>query len=356
MARLVAALLEQAGKRKGTLSRLSLAPSIRNKKATLALAAETTRLSNLIDECMKTTGLASEENRFKPFLLKVLVYEILLGKKKIQGGGEASRLVKGHREGLVKALGRQLEKRGIKSVDDLSRESAHRPSHNLKYLRVNVLRTTMAEVVEGLLADSWEQLSHQEFMQTLSMNKSKVFCLDPDFDDLLMLRSTSDFHKSQLVGDHFVRIQEKASCMPARVMMEDNDIEFALDACAAPGNKTTHLSALMGNRGKIVALDINQDRVKLLQETVEKMGASNITVMKKDFLSVSAKVKPFSHVQGILLDPSCSGSGIVGREERMDAKSKEKEEERLQRLCAFQKKALLHALSFPNVRRVVYST
>eukprot|EP00960_Hanusia_phi_P013205 385084-Hanusia_phi.AAC.7 len=290
-------VLEQAGKRKGTLSRLSLAPSIRNKKATLALAAETTRLSKLIDECMQKAELASEEKRFKPFLLKVLVYEVLFGKKKIQGGGEASRLVKGHREKLENALKDVLEKKGIKNIETLSHDNSHRPSQNLKYLRVNTLKTTMQDVVDGLLADSWEQLPYEEFMKALSIRKSKVFCLDPDFDDLLMLRSTSDFHSNKLVSSHFVRIQEKASCMPARVMMEDNDVEFALDACAAPGNKTTHLSALMGNLGKIIALDINQDRVKLLRETVDNMGANNITVMKKDFLSVSASTKPFSHIQ-----------------------------------------------------------
>ncbi|KDO73576.1 hypothetical protein CISIN_1g0135151mg, partial [Citrus sinensis] len=68
-------------------------------------------------------------------------------------------------------------------------------------------------------------------------------------------------------------------------------------------------------------------------------------------------------VRAILLDPSCSGSGTAA--ERLDHllpshasghTADPTEMERLNKLSAFQKKALRHALSFPGVERVVYST
>ena len=73
----------------------------------------------------------------------------------------------------------------------------------------------------------------------------------------------------------------------------------------------------------------------------------------------------YKNVKYVLLDPSCSGSGIVGRLDHLlnelnDSSTAEEQEEldssRLQSLAEFQKKAILHAFTFPNVKKVVYST
>ena len=63
-------------------------------------------------------------------------------------------------------------------------------------------------------------------------------------------------------------------------------------------------------------------------------------------------------MRAILLDPSCSGSGMASRLDHfMDAEDDSEEgRRRLQKLSDFQKQALLHAFSFPQVRHVVYST
>ena len=80
-------VLELMEKRKGTANRLSLSTSIRNKKACLAVAAETSRYANVLQECMEAAGIDQQQHEFKPWLIKVLVYELLLGNKKITGGG-----------------------------------------------------------------------------------------------------------------------------------------------------------------------------------------------------------------------------------------------------------------------------
>lgn len=49
-----------------------------------------------------------------------------------------------------------------------------------------------------------------------------------------------------------------------------------LDACAAPGNKTVHLAALMKGQGKVVACELNKERVCRLEDTVKLSGASSI--------------------------------------------------------------------------------
>jgi predicted O-methyltransferase YrrM len=49
-----------------------------------------------------------------------------------------------------------------------------------------------------------------------------------------------------------------------------------LDACAAPGNKTVHLAALMRGKGKIIACELNKERVNRLKETISLSGATSI--------------------------------------------------------------------------------
>lgn len=49
-----------------------------------------------------------------------------------------------------------------------------------------------------------------------------------------------------------------------------------LDACSAPGNKTIHLAALMRDKGKIVACELNKQRVHRLEDTIRLSGASSI--------------------------------------------------------------------------------
>lgn len=49
-----------------------------------------------------------------------------------------------------------------------------------------------------------------------------------------------------------------------------------IDACAAPGNKTVHLAALMKGKGKIIACELNKERVQRLEDNVTLAGATSI--------------------------------------------------------------------------------
>ncbi|WAR13759.1 NSUN5-like protein, partial [Mya arenaria] len=83
--------------------------------------------------------------------------------------------------------------------------------------------------------------------------------------------------------------------------------------------------------------------------------ATCVTPVFKDFLSVDPTDSSYARVEYILVDPSCSGSGMVNR---VSMKSDEDSypKERLNQLSKFQISILKHALSFPNVKKIVYST
>ncbi|XP_021563402.1 probable 28S rRNA (cytosine-C(5))-methyltransferase isoform X2 [Carlito syrichta] len=128
-----------------------------------------------------------------------------------------------------------------------------------------------------------------------------------------------------------------------------------IDACAAPGNKTSHLAALLKNQGKIFAFDLDAKRLASMATLLARAGVSCCELAEKDFLAVSPSDPRYRQVHYILLDPSCSGSGMLTRqleEPWADTPSKE----RLHALAGFQQRALCHALSFPSLQRLVYST
>ncbi|KAM0902808.1 hypothetical protein ACQ4PT_019077 [Festuca glaucescens] len=89
----------------------------------------------------------------------------------------------------------------------------------------------------------------------------------------------------------------------------------------------------------------------------------DVETVNGDFLDIDSNDPSYAEVLAILLDPSCSGSGIST--ERLDhllpSHSRDDQDDagssaRIRKLSAFQRKALSHALSFPSVERLVYST
>mmetsp|Transcript_36617 Transcript_36617/g.146352 ORF Transcript_36617/g.146352 Transcript_36617/m.146352 type:complete len:145 (+) Transcript_36617:967-1401(+) len=129
---------------------------------------------------------------------------------------------------------------------------------------------------------------------------------------------------------------------------------LVLDACAAPGNKTTHLASILSSMGStirpcVLALDRDEKRFQILKDRVKNAGAEDLVqCTRTDFLSIDPASKPFCDVKAIVLDPSCSGSGLVNRVS-VSKSSDEEHVKRLDKLAHVQKLLLKHALSFPNV-------
>lgn len=124
--------------------------------------------------------------------------------------------------------------------------------------------------------------------------------------------------------------------------------------CASPGMKTTQLASNMNNEGLIYAVEIRENRFKTLNKIVESSGATCVQTMNKDVLTIFESDCP--GVEYILVDPSCSGSGITDRFE-VGQQRQDQTADRLGKLAGFQIKTLRHALTkFPNAKRVVYST
>lgn len=140
-----------------------------------------------------------------------------------------------------------------------------------------------------------------------------------------------------------IKVQNFSSCLPAFILNPEPG-STVIDAAASPGNKTTHLCSIMENTGRIFAFERNKQRYDTLVDQVSKYGASNVTTVHKDFLKASPEEYRADYV---LLDPSCSGSGI-----HINYK---KDQKRIDALHNFQAMMLNHAFKF-SPKAIVYST
>jgi NOL1/NOP2/sun family putative RNA methylase len=105
-----------------------------------------------------------------------------------------------------------------------------------------------------------------------------------------------------------IALQEKAAMLPA-IILKPKENDLVLDACAAPGMKTIQLSTLMNNKGKIIACDVNSERIKALEHNKTKYGLKNVEIKRMDFRNLLPAYK--EKFDKILLDVPCSSEGLV---------------------------------------------
>jgi 16S rRNA (cytosine967-C5)-methyltransferase len=128
-------------------------------------------------------------------------------------------------------------------------------------------------------------------------------------DDALVLEGPLDVLATELYRTGAITPQSRASQRVARVL-DPQPGERVLDLCAAPGGKTTHLAALMGDRGEIVAVERNRQRAEALQTQCERMRATSVRVQLGDARHVTADDLGGSF-DAVLADPPCSGLGTL---------------------------------------------
>ncbi|KAL7508538.1 hypothetical protein ACHAXN_005610 [Cyclotella atomus] len=328
----------------------------------------------------KAIGLDTVHNKG---LMYVMLYELLFSKyKSIRGGGKLKRMIIKHQTALHEGVNAYVSEHGA---------AAGKTSVNFpRYARVNILQSSINDMVKMLQESFAKTKSEKPF------DKAGSIFVDAHVPDLLVLHpSASSFlhQNDEAVKSGNIVLQDKSSCFSALVLARGNstapvNCDF-IDACAAPGNKTTHLAALVSSlyndlpkskkkkkkkkkNGKktkpnstIFAFERSSARHKILKSRADTLVPTSQKVAVEpilgDFLKSNPKDPQFANVRGILLDPSCSGSGIVNSPDRWleDAETEETKEDkakRIQSLSNFQLVALKHAMSFPLVDRIVYST
>lgn len=128
----------------------------------------------------------------------------------------------------------------------------------------------------------------------------------PSLPESLVLEGPYDVFSSPLWERGEIMPQSRGSAVVARTLAPLPG-QRVLDLCAAPGAKTTHLSALMEAQGELVAVEVHQGRAEALAQTCRRMGATNVTVENID----GRQYQPRELFDRVLVDPPCSGLGTL---------------------------------------------
>ncbi|MCH5584869.1 16S rRNA (cytosine(967)-C(5))-methyltransferase RsmB [Shimazuella sp. AN120528] len=158
-------------------------------------------------------------------------------------------------------------------------------------IRVNTLRADR----ETFLAD-WRT------SESSAANASKLS------EDGVILSGIGNAANLAGFGEGAYTIQDESSMLVASLFDPKPGMHI-LDACAAPGGKTTHLAEKMKNQGEITALDIHKHKVKLIDSNAKRLGISIISARALDARKLEDQVQ----YDGVLLDAPCSGLGVIPR-------------------------------------------
>jgi 16S rRNA (cytosine967-C5)-methyltransferase len=152
-------------------------------------------------------------------------------------------------------------------------------------LRVNALRTSAAELAERLPVASRPA---------------------PGLPEGLVLAEAFDAHGAPEWREGLFMPQSRAAMAVSR-LLAPRPGERVLDLCAAPGGKTTHLAALMEDRGRVVAVERHPGRAAALARTAQRMGASCVEVRTGE----AAAEHEAAGYDRVLVDPPCSDLGTL---------------------------------------------
>ncbi|MGB9830867.1 MAG: RsmB/NOP family class I SAM-dependent RNA methyltransferase, partial [Fervidicoccus fontis] len=104
-----------------------------------------------------------------------------------------------------------------------------------------------------------------------------------------------------------IYVQGVGSMLASEVLSPVED-DKVVDMAAAPGGKTTHMAQLMKNKGIILSIDINRERIWKLRVNIERLNAKNVYVLRTDALKINGLDEYFDKV---MLDAPCTGEGLI---------------------------------------------
>ena len=126
-----------------------------------------------------------------------------------------------------------------------------------------------------------------------------------------------------------------------------------LDACSAPGGKTTHLAEMMRQTGKVYAHDIYDHKIKLIEDNVKRLGLTNVVTPLQDATMLNERYENESF-DAVLVDAPCSGLGILRRHPEIKLTKKPSD---LDEIMEIQEKILKAVAPLVKVEgTLVYST
>jgi 16S rRNA (cytosine967-C5)-methyltransferase len=202
-------------------------------------------------------------------------------------------------------------------------------------LRVNTLKTTREELLEGLRSEAFDVSP-----TPLSPVGIRLAKRAPIF--------TSQFFKA----GHF-EVQDEGSQMVA-LLVDAKAGDKVVDFCAGAGGKTLAIAAMMKNKGRILAWDNSEKRLSQIKERLKRAGVDNVQIHAIENEHDQFIKRHKASCDRVLVDAPCSGTGTWRRNPDIKWRFNEKD---LQEVLAVQQSILQSAARLVKPGgRLIYAT
>lgn len=203
---------------------------------------------------------------------------------------------------------------------------------NIKMKSVRRIRESIPDWLDTLgeqeLGKRWEKELHalnEEAHVVLRANTLKISTRDlhsvlheseletdylSEFPDALVLKERQNIFRNPAFKEGLFEVQDGASQLVAPFLRVNPGMRV-IDACAGAGGKTLHLAALMKNKGRLIAMDVEGSKLEELQKRARRAGVSNL---ETKVIESSKTIKRLENsADRLLLDVPCSGLGVLKR-------------------------------------------
>ena len=190
-----------------------------------------------------------------------------------------------HPEWMVK---RWVKRYGFEKTIELCNANNLRPPI---YIRTNTLKTDREKLLKYLSDEGIEARESPYLNESI---------------EIVSLKNPIYELSSYKLG--LFQVQDEGAMLISHIL-DPKPGEVIVDACSAPGGKTTHIAELMQNRGKILAIDINAKRLDLLRENCSRLGITIVEVIEAD----SSQLNIYGFADRVIVDVPCTGLGVLRR-------------------------------------------
>lgn len=222
-----------------------------------------------------------------------------------------------------------LKEQTVEEVEEICKNSNLKPQISI---RVNNLKITKEELKNKL-------------------KERNIKFEEGVLEDFLVINKVKNMENIDLFKEGFFTIEDEAAGL-IPLVLEPKQGDIVLDACSAPGGKTTYIAEMMYNNGEIEAWDIYEHRLNLVDKNAKRLGIKIINTEINDATIYNEKYK--EKFDKILLDVPCLGLGVLKR--KPDIKWKRKRED-IQEIKNIQLKILDNCSKYlKSGGKMVYST
>ena len=147
-------------------------------------------------------------------------------------------------------------------------------------IRCNTLKITPKELIKKLEKKEWKIKQPWEKFPEVMIVENEL--------------SPGELGRAieHLLGYYY--IQELSSMLPVLTLNPKYNEEI-LDLCAAPGSKTTQISAKINNTGNILANEVSIGRLRILASNLERCGCANVIISKKEGAALCKRLKKYNN-------------------------------------------------------------